>query len=288
MKKSTNILLWSLVVIYALTSLGPSLVPALRHPVDVGIRVCALFVFAIVHGSIRYGRRGIFIFVAVCLVVSNISENCSIMTGFPFGHYYYTSVLGPKLFLVPLLIGLGYFGTGYLAWTVANIFLDLADSRRDLVSLIGLPVASAFVMAGWDSCLDPTNATVDKQWIWQNGGGYFGVPYGNFLGWLLTVYVFYQIFALYVSRNPVVVHAERDPKYWYQAPLFLLLIALRFPADYLTGVNRTITDATGHVWQTGDIYETGAVVSLFTLTFASVLGLLKVSQMKQSIGQQRR
>src|SRR4030088_3434294 len=72
--------------------------------------------FALVHGAVRYGWGGIATFIVISLVVSNILENTSILTGFPFGHYYYTDDLGPKLFLVPLVIGVAYFFTGYLAW----------------------------------------------------------------------------------------------------------------------------------------------------------------------------
>ena len=62
-------------------------------------------------------------FVAVCLVVSNILENTSILTGFPFGHYHYTDALGPKLLLVPLLIGPAYFANGYFAWVIGNVLV---------------------------------------------------------------------------------------------------------------------------------------------------------------------
>src|SRR5262245_5726171 len=50
------------------------------------------------------------IFFVITFIVSNFYENLSILTGFPFGHYHYTETLGPKLFLVPLLIAPAYFG----------------------------------------------------------------------------------------------------------------------------------------------------------------------------------
>ena len=62
-------------------------------------------------------------FVAICLAVSNILENTSILTGFPFGHYHYTDALGPKLLLVPLLIGPAYFANGYFAWVIGNVLV---------------------------------------------------------------------------------------------------------------------------------------------------------------------
>ena len=46
---------------------------------------------------IRRDRKGVF--VVAGLVISNILENLSIQTGFPFGHYHYTG--GPQIFLVP-------------------------------------------------------------------------------------------------------------------------------------------------------------------------------------------
>src|SRR5258708_1129573 len=83
-----------------------------------------LVVFTLIHGAARYGWRGILGFVVICLLVSNASENLSILTGFPFGRYYYTDVLGPKLFLVPVIIGGAYAGAGYLSWIVAHVLID--------------------------------------------------------------------------------------------------------------------------------------------------------------------
>jgi len=247
MKKSTSIFLWILCAIYAVTTILPGAFPALQNPIYIFIYVVAWFVFALVHGAIRYGARGIAIFLVVCLVFSNCMENLSIITGFPFGHYYYTDHMGPKLFLVPVLIGLGYFGTGYLAWTLANVLLDTADRRTDALSVISPPVIAAFVMASWDACLDPTRSTIQQNWIWQKGGGYFGVALPNYLGRWFTVYVFFQIFAIHVSRNPALAHAGHDKAYWNQAAAFFLVIALGYPATYLGGINKAIADATGKV-----------------------------------------
>lgn len=282
MKKLTSNILWALIAVYAFAVLLPPLFPKLESPINAAINTAALSAFALIHASVRYRVRDVAVFVVVCLVVSNIMENLSIMTGFPFGHYYYSDALGPKLFLVPLLIGPAYFGTGYVAWALANVFLDGADRRNDLLSVVGLPVIAAFLMASWDFCLDPTNATIGKQWIWQNGGGYFGVPYGNFIGWILTVYVFYQIFAVYLSKQTTLPNVVTDKTYWYQAACLLLIIALRFQADFFGLPNKSVTDATGRIWQTGDIYTTGALASIFTLIFASVLGFIKIARMEKT------
>ena len=283
MKKLAGQILWLIIAIYAFAVLLPPLFPKLESPLNAAINTAALCAFALIHASLRYRIRDIAVFVVVCLVVSNFMENLSIMTGFPFGHYYYSDALGPKLFLVPVLIGPAYFGTGYVAWALANVFLDGADRRKDRLSVVGLPVVAAFIMASWDFCLDPTSATIGKQWIWQNGGGYFGAPYSNFLGWIFTVYVFYQIFALYLSKqDPASVHTVTDKAYWYQVACLLLVIALHFQADFIGLPDKAVTDATGRVWQTGDIYTTGALASIYTLIFASVLGFIKIARMEKT------
>src|SRR6266436_2566310 len=132
MRKVSTYILWVLVVVYAVVELVNPVFP-LHIPIPLVVLIPV--VFGLIHGALRYKWSGILTFIVICLVVSNILENTSILTGFPFGHYHYTDVLGPKLFLVPLLIGPAYFGTGYLRWVLASLLLD-ADKRRDLLGRI--------------------------------------------------------------------------------------------------------------------------------------------------------
>lgn len=60
---------------------------------------------------------------AICVVVGNASENLGIRTGFPFGHYYFTDLIGPSLLHVPILLGLAYVGMGYLCWTLGGLIV---------------------------------------------------------------------------------------------------------------------------------------------------------------------
>jgi len=50
-----------------------------------------------------------------------------------------------------------------------------------------VPFIAAFVMVMWDLTFDPRASTIEHQWIWEQGGGYFGVPLTNYLGWFFTV-----------------------------------------------------------------------------------------------------
>ena len=110
----TNRVLWALIVLYAVarvSQLFAGMVPML--PIVV-MHVIPPALFALIHGGRLYGFRGILTFVALCLVVGNLFENLGVLTGVPFGRYYFTAVMGPSLLHVPILLGLAYSGcTGH-------------------------------------------------------------------------------------------------------------------------------------------------------------------------------
>jgi putative membrane protein len=229
----------------------------------------------LIHGARRYGWKGIVVFLVIALIVSNILENLSIMTGFPFGHYYYTAGLGPKLFLVPILIGPSYVAVGYLAWVLSTILVGEVRRRSTVFTAVAVPFVASFMMVAWDLCLDPNASTIQHNWIWTQGGGYFGVPLSNFLGWSLTVYVFFQLFALYLRQRGSGDSSRAIPKTNYlQVILVYMWTGGWFILVYLVSANIQVTDAVGHVWQTGDIYETSAIIAIYTMVFISILALV--------------
>ena len=266
--------LWVLVVLLAVTRLATTaFAPSLTIPV-----VMASAVFALIHGALRYRWSGILAFLVVCLVVSNTLENTSILTGFPFGHYHYTS--GPMLFLVPWFIGPSYFPTAYLAWMVGVVLIG--DVRREVswFTTVAVPVIGSAVMVMWDLTFDPTASTIKHFWIWEQGGGYFGVPLTNYVGWFFTVYVFLQLFALFLRfRRAGADSLPLPASYYAQAVASYAVIGVAAVLSYLvfTG-NTVVTDAAGVVWQTRSITEAEAAVSIFTMIFVSVLSGMKMLQ----------
>ena len=266
--------LWVLVVLLAVTRLATTAFsPSLTIPV-----VMAAAVFALIHGALRYRWSGILAFLVVCLVVSNILENTSILTGFPFGHYHYTS--RPMLFLVPWFIGPSYFATAYLAWMVGVVLIG--DVRREVswFTTVAVPVIGSAVMVMWDLTFDPTASTIKHFWIWEQGGGYFGVPLTNYVGWFFTVYVFLQLFALFLRfRRAGADSLPLPASYYAQAVASYAVIGVAAVLSYLvfTG-NTVVTDAAGVVWQTRSITEAEAAVSIFTMIFVSVLSGVKMLQ----------
>ena len=259
-------ILWVLVAVYGAATFANTLF-SLSIPIAPLLLVSVAF--ALLHGALRYRWSGIVTFIVICLVVSNILENTSILTGFPFGHYHYTDALGPKLFLVPLLIGPAYFATGYLAWVLSTILVGDVRRESSALATFTAPFIASFVMVMWDLCFDPTASTIRHIWIWEQGGGYFGVPLTNYLGWFFTVYVFFQVFALYLRFRKASREGEEPTlpgSYYAQAIVMYALIGLVIVVSYLVaGPTMAITDAVGIVWQTRSIAEAEATVSIFTM-----------------------
>jgi uncharacterized membrane protein len=277
-RKLSATILWVLAAAYAVAlianiSLGLSIPIALVLLISV--------VFALIHGATRYGWSGIAAFVVICLLVSNILENTSILTGFPFGHYHYTDQLGPKLFLVPLLIGPAYFANGYFAWVIGNVLVGDVRRGSSAFMTFAVPFIASFVMVMWDLTFDPRASTIERQWIWEQGGGYFGVPLTNYLGWFFTVYVFLQLFALFAKFRPASNQPARTfPRSYYaQALVMYAVMGLSPVLTYLVGgSNPQVTDAAGVVWQTRSIAEAVATVSIYTMLFAVALSAVRLYQ----------
>ena len=275
--KLTTTILWILAAAYAL-ALVANISFGLGIPIGVVLLISV--VFALVHGAVRYGWTGIVAFIVISLVVSNILENTSILTGFPFGHYHYTDALGPKLFLVPLLIGPAYFANGYFAWVIGNVLVGEVRRGSSALLTFAVPFIAAFVMVMWDLTLDPKASTIQHQWIWEQGGGYFGVPLTNYLGWFFTVYLFLQLFALFVRFRPDNRTVRNFPRaHFAQALLMYAVIGLTPVLTFAIGSsNMQVADAAGVVWQTRGIAESVATVSIYTMLFAVALSAVRLIQ----------
>jgi uncharacterized membrane protein len=266
--------LWALTAVVFLGLLVAAFVPGVRLPL-----IVAQVGFALLHGAQRYSWRAIGVFVAAGLVISNILENLSIQTGFPFGHYHYTG--GGKIFQVPWFIGPAYLATGYLAWVAATVLLSDVRRNSPWLTTIGTPIIGAFAMTAWDLALDPGTSTINHAWIWENGGGFFGVPLVNFLGWTFTVYLFMQVFALYLrSRGPLpAAQPDRATASDLQGVLLYAATTISFFTQFFTGKRTTtVTDAVGTTWRTGDIYETSVLLTVYGMFFIALLALLRIAQ----------
>jgi putative membrane protein len=252
-------------VVYAggrVLQIFPTQVPTL---LIVLLHVLPPAVFAFIHGRRVIGTRGIVVFMVLCLAVGSFFESLSLRTGFPFGHYYFTGVMGPKVFQLPILLALAWVGVGYLAWVVASLIAG--EARSSLRRLIVLPLIAAIVMSAWDLAMDPVWANIDRAWVWERGGGYFGAPFGNYFGWLLTSWFFYQTFALWLRRQEPRVST---PGWNRLAVLMYGIVAagnllLAAPSAVPAAYPSTVIDAVGRQWLMSDVVGNCILVSVFVM-----------------------
>ena len=277
--KTNEFILWLLVAF----SVALSVIGAMPFAAGIAgtlsmLGTLARLLFAFIHGSQRLGWRRLSVLFIITCVVSWCYESLSIATGFPFGHYVYTSALGPKLGTVPIMIMPAYFGVCYLAWVLAHVLLDNLHRQIDSSSLFTIPIISAFIMVMWDMSIDPASSTIKHEWIWRDGGSYFGVPFSNFLGWFLCVYTVFQLWALYLIRAKQIEQCPLDgyKSSWY-LPIFLYgSIFLQPMMAAVFAVNGAVTDASSQAWSLKALYETLGLVALFTMLFVVCLAYFKV------------
>jgi len=203
--------------------------------------------------------------VAITVVVGGVFEYVGVRAGFPFGHYYFTDLMGPKLSGVPILLGLAYVGMGYLSWMLAVVIFGGIQSPISGSRVVTLPLLAAVIMVAWDLFLDPVWSTILHAWIWVDGGAYFGVPVTNFLGWYLTVYVIYQLFALFLKGRSII-SIPPVCHYWRQAVLFYAVSAAGNVLIALpNSASNVVSDPSGVRWMVRNITATSALVSIFVM-----------------------
>jgi len=154
-----DIFVWALLAVYAfarILQVYPGRVPMLGV---VALHVLPPAIFAVIHGTRAYRLGGILTFVAITLIVGNFFENLGVRTGFPFGSYYFTDLMGPKLSAVPIMLGLAYVGMAYLSWTLAGIISAGIQSPLSGLRVVAVPVLASCIMVSWDLSQDP---------VWSN------------------------------------------------------------------------------------------------------------------------
>lgn len=253
--------LWSLLAIYAASRPAQMFTGSVPTVFVIALHVLPPLLFCLLHGAIVYRWRGILTFFLLCVGIGNLFENLSIHTGFPFGHYHFTDVMGPKLFAVPVLLGLAYVGMGYISWTVARVILGDPGETLTGSRLFTRPLVAAFVMVAWDFSQEAVWANLVGAWRWHEGGAFFGVPLTNFFGWYVTVYLIYQVFALIVRNGS----ATAKRSLWQPAVLFYGASALGNLLVPAPAAARFVTDAAGVPWPAAGILGTSALVSVLVM-----------------------
>jgi putative membrane protein len=125
-------------------------------------------------------RADVGTWVGAAFVTGFALEAVGVATGLVFGSYSYGTVLGPKIFGVPLVIGL-------------NWPLVILGAVTFTVRFVRHPLASALLAgaltAGFDWVLEPF-AVSAGYWTWQAGI----IPVRNYIAWFLISTILALVF----------------------------------------------------------------------------------------------
>ena len=171
-----------LIVAWALTMISIPIIrwvvgdSVLHWGVIAGVLLQAAAVLVVVHAA--WGTRETLRVVAIVVPLSWLVERIGSTTGIPFGSYYYTPSLAPLLGGVPLIIPIAWLMMLPPAWAVAAAITGRSSGWRFVV-------VSALAFTAWDLFLDPQMVGWG-YWVWNQPGGYFGIPWINFFGWFLA------------------------------------------------------------------------------------------------------
>ncbi len=139
--------------------------------------------FSLAHAIDLLGWRRAVTFFGLSAAISWCFEQAGVATGLVYGAYHYSDKLGPKVGAVPIIIPLAWFMMIYCAWIVAHVLLDGTSSPRSRGGMAARSLVAAMAITSWDVVMDPSMARAGN-WIWENGGSYFGVPMQNYVGFV--------------------------------------------------------------------------------------------------------
>jgi uncharacterized membrane protein len=159
----------------------------------------ALLFFTLGQAFYELGFRKALVFLLVTALVGFAAEVLGTSTGFPFGKYYYTDILGPKLLGVPEVVPLVWFVIAYLAYSMSRGVLGAGR-----FSLLSVAALSAFGAVSWDFMVDPMFSSYG-YWVWT--GQYLplpkleGIPLTNFVGWFVLLCLMVSIYLLLIRKK---------------------------------------------------------------------------------------
>jgi uncharacterized membrane protein len=140
-------------------------------------------------GVADLGWRRTLAFTASVWPVALVAELSSTRTGIPFGFYQYTGLTrGHELFIadVPFIDSLSFVFLAYASFCLARLALAGRAAPRWVIA-----IAIGILMMALDVVIDPLAVRGDRWFLgplfaYTTPGPYFGVPFSNFVGWVIV------------------------------------------------------------------------------------------------------
>ncbi len=142
------------------------------------------------------------LFFLIAFVIGMSTEIIGVNTGLLFGEYQYGPIFGPKLFGVPLLIGLNWFVIVFCSGALLTQSVDLL--QRKLNIHLTAPISTLFIILGgaaiatcFDFILEPVAVKLGF-WSWNNGR----IPLFNYVCWFMISAILLSV-KMYLKKIPV-------------------------------------------------------------------------------------
>lgn len=241
--------------------------------------------FVIGHGFMAMGKRNIIAFLLITFIISFASEAIGVATGLIFGQYYYTDNLGPKILGVPPMIQAGYIAMGYSSLMTARVLLGVVGNNlTKWSSILAVSLIGSFIMVSWDVAMDPYQATVSGDWIWPQGGPYFGIGMHNYIGWFGTVFLFMFVYQLFAKKYPESVNKviTQSKVFWSMPSIYYGLIALgMIVVPIIGGVSLPYAQPNNYTGTLPQLTNSIALIAFFVMGTPVAVALTKLYTSKK-------
>jgi uncharacterized membrane protein len=174
----------------------------------------ALLFFAIAQSIFELGTKNALLFLVLSSVIGYAAEVLGTSTGFPFGQYNYSELLGPKVLGVPVVVPFIWFVISYVTLSAVQgtVTSGSEKRRREQYSssrfnaILSISMLSALGAMAWDLLIDPM-FTSYGYWVWDARQPIAlprlsGIPLTNFLGWFVLVFVMVAIYLRFGTKTP--------------------------------------------------------------------------------------
>lgn len=236
-----------------------------------GLQFLSMLLFFIVHATLTGGWRVPIAFFLIVGLTSFSLEAVSISTGFPFGYFEHFTP-GPRFLGVPMAVPVGYVVFAWFAWTQAQVLFRMVGGKQGTDLIMIVPVIATFLLVGYDYPWDAIGANVMRTHAYKDPSGLFGVPLTNFLGWMLTGWIAFLLFAL-SQRKSIAAQPIQPRALEVVPPIFWIVIALGYFIRYLA-TPAGLVKVGDSSFVIKDIAEAAAAISIPAMIFPSIMVLL--------------
>ncbi len=180
MKKNQGVLLIAILIIFHMVGLIGIMLPDFKQLILSLSFLNLLLAFTVIILAENENILLLISFLSIAFIIGISVELIGVHTGMLFGDYSYGANLGPKLWGVPLVIGINW---GVLSITTASI-----------TQKINLPVylkiiVNAFLLVLFDFVMEPV-AMKSDFWSWKNDE----IPLFNYVCWFFVALILQLIY----------------------------------------------------------------------------------------------